>query len=635
MRVSTRVTVVTCAVVCLAGVASAQGRERVRSNDNRARAGILSGTTLAVRMEARLAEWHPDGDDRPGAVIPVFAEIGRQASIPGPLIRVPAGATVIVVVRNAVPNTVLTIHGLHSRPVIGAAFNDSIQLTYGQIQTLRFKLDRPGTYYYWGTTTGSAVTDRFREDAQLTGAIVVDEAGQRTPQDRILVIGGWTDGAASETNRHRARELFVVNGRAWPQTDRLQYERGDSVRWRVINASADAHPMHLHGYYFRVRRRGDGKVDTLVSGRGDLVNTERMPPGSTMMMTWVADRVGNWLFHCEVPSHFAARGPLGYPLQLTVAQQQAANAQPATTAPMGGLVSAIEVKPAEDDTTTQAAVVSPPVPNARRLRLLLRSNGGSTPMLPFYGVAIDDRGTEPPDDVGQRAGPPLVLTRNEPVSIMVVNRLPEATSLHWHGIELESYFDGVPGFSGIKPQLAPLIAPRDSFEVRFTPSRSGTFIYHAHTNANRQLRAGVGGALIVVDRGKPFDATKDFPVLISSPADSVEEDRAVLLNGAVQPAPIVLKRGIASRFRLVNITTGRPGMRMELYQDTTLMAWRVIAKDGADLPQDARALRPARQPVSIGETVDVELFAARPGDYRLEARTAGGALLGTLPIRVP
>ena len=108
----------------------------------------MSGT-VAIRMEARLAQWHPQGDDAPGMVIPVFAEIGRPAQVPGPVIRVPGGTNVIVTVRNMIPNQMLTIHGLHSRPAIGAAFNDSVQIAPGTVHTLRFRLDRPGTYYYW------------------------------------------------------------------------------------------------------------------------------------------------------------------------------------------------------------------------------------------------------------------------------------------------------------------------------------------------------------------------------------------------------------------------------------------------------------------------------------------------------
>ena len=58
-----------------------------------------------------------------------------------------------------------------------------------------------------------------------------------------------------------------------------------------------------------------------------------------------------------------------------------------------------------------------------------------------------------------------VLARREPVSVMVVNALPEPTAVHWHGIEPESYYDGVAGFSGSGGRRSPAIAPRDSFEA--------------------------------------------------------------------------------------------------------------------------------------------------------------------------
>lgn len=591
----------------------------------------MSGT-LAVRLEARVAQWHPQGDNAPGAAIPVFAEIGRPAQVPGPLIRVPGGTNVVATVRNLVPNAVLTIHGLHSRPTVGAEFNDSIQLAPGTVQTLRFRLDRPGTYYYWGTTTGQSFDKRTREDAQLSGVIVVDEPGERAPRDRIFVIGMWADSAGSEANRHRERELFVINGRSWPHTDRLVYQKGETVRWRVVNASADPHPMHLHGFYYRVQRRGNGASDTALT-RPELVNTDRMVPGATMMLSWVPDRLGNWLFHCHTPGHIEPRGPLGYRLpSLPIQAGVTTTAHTHAVTGMGGLVTAIEVIPAEDDTTAKLPAAAPPEP-ARRLRLLMQPNAGTTPTTPYYGIAIDSSGLGQEVERGQRVGPPLVLNKGEPVSIRVINRTPEPTSVHWHGIELDSYYDGVPGFSGIKPQVALPIAPNDSFDVRFTPPRAGTFIYHTHMNEIRQQRAGLAGALIVVEKGK-WDPTKDFPVLFSSPSDSVDEERAVLINGSLTPLALELRRGSGYRIRLINITTGRPGLRMELKQDSTVMTWRPMAKDGADLPQAARGPRPARQALGIGETMDFEFFPTRLGEYRLEARTALGMLLATLPIRV-
>ena len=53
-------------------------------------------------------------------------------------------------------------------------------------------------------------------------------------------------------------------------------------------------------------------------------------------------------------------------------------------------------------------------------------------------------------------GPTLALRRGEPVEITLVNHLPEATSIHWHGMELESYYDGVHGWSGAGAQVTPL-----------------------------------------------------------------------------------------------------------------------------------------------------------------------------------
>jgi FtsP/CotA-like multicopper oxidase with cupredoxin domain len=62
-----------------------------------------------------------------------------------------------------------------------------------------------------------------------------------------------------------------------------------------------------------------------------------------------------------------------------------------------------------------------------------------------------------------------VLKRGEPVEITLVNNLPEATAIHWHGMELDSYYDGVHGFGGMGLRVTPLVEPGDSFVVRFTP----------------------------------------------------------------------------------------------------------------------------------------------------------------------
>jgi len=58
--------------------------------------------------------------------------------------------------------------------------------------------------------------------------------------------------------------------------------------------------------------------------------------------------------------------------------------------------------------------------------------------------------------------------------------------VHWHGLEIESYYDGVVGVSGVEEHLTPMIAPGDSFQMRITPPRPGSYIYHTHVNEIRR-----------------------------------------------------------------------------------------------------------------------------------------------------
>ncbi len=606
--------------------------ERVHINDNRKAAGVLKNGVLALHLETRVATWHPDADNDPGVQVQAFAEVGRPAEIPGPLIRVPAGTVVDLSLRNAIPKTLLVVHGLSSRPLDTAAGAESVTVDAEATRRMRFRLDAPGTYYYWGTTTGRRFGVRIHEDAQLTGAIVVDEPlklGSVAPaRDRIFVIGMMSDTTGGETLREdRKHLLFVINGRSWPHTERLSYYLGDTIRWRVLNATADPHPMHLHGTYYNVESRGDGERDTTYTpDRRDVVNTEFLPDGATMTMSWSPEHTGNWLFHCHIPEHFGARGPLGaLRPENSDAMHTVANH---ALEGMNGLVMGVSVR------SKNSTAVTADNPHRRRLRLLVRTNIGSTPRSPFYGFTLHESGPEPAIDSGFHAGPPIVLVRGQPVGIMVVNRTSVPTSVHWHGIELESYFDGVAGFSGAATRLSPAVAPADSFEARFTPPRAGTFMYHTHIDEAHQARAGLAGMLLVLEPGKRYDPAQDIPILISSPSDAESEAHRVLINGSLTPPMLDLQRGITYRFRFGNITTNRPGMRVEVLRDTLLATWTPIAKDGADLPVARRLLQPARQRISIGETEDFEVTPTSPALMRIEMRTVAGTLLGTITMRV-
>jgi FtsP/CotA-like multicopper oxidase with cupredoxin domain len=606
---------------------------RVVVNDNRIPAGTLRGGVLALRLEARLGDWHPDGEAAIGATVPAFAEPGHPARIPGPLIRVPAGTEVALSMHNSLSQT-LTLHGLHDRNGSASphpAGEEVFALAPGDTRALRFRLDAPGTYFYYGSTRAQTVAWRAGEDAQLSGAIVVDPPGARPRHDRIFVIGVWSD-TAGRVPIQRERILAVINGRSWPQTERLDYAVGDTVQWHVINASADSHPMHLHGFYYRVDERGDGDVDSLYApDQRRRVNTEDLTMGTTMTMTWIPERPGNWLFHCHLPDHFRANGSLGMPRSPSVTQDHDATMRNHALSDMNGLVMGITVRGGSMKSARGPAAGAGA---AREIRLLIRPSSGGTATQPYYAFAIVADGTEPASDSGLHVGPPLVLKRGEPVRITVVNALDKPTSVHWHGIELESYFDGVAGFSGAGQHLAPIIAPHDSFVARFTPPRAGTFIYHTHVNETVQQLAGLAGPLIVLDSTRALDSARDHSILITTPPRWEDEMRSVLVNGSASPRPMVMRAGVSQRLRFVNMTLRRPGARILLLRDTTIATWRPLAKDGADLPPASQIERPARSTISIGETMDYEFLPTRGGNWRIEVTAANGAVLATMPLDV-
>jgi FtsP/CotA-like multicopper oxidase with cupredoxin domain len=293
---------------------------------------------------------------------------------------------------------------------------------------------------------------------------------------------------------------------------------------------------------------------------------------------------------------------------------------------MGGLVMGIEVR--GSDTYLAAE------PGARRrLRLVARVDSGGTDAEPAYGYALQEGSAHAPSSRPSLPGPTILLKRGVPVGITVVNELREPTAVHWHGIELESYFDGVAGFAGAGRHIAPAIAPGDSFEARFTPPRSGTFIYHPHADEVRQQQAGLSGALLVLDDPSTFDAASDIVILITVPRTERDEDR-VLVNGSTTPKTLDLRAGERYRLRIVNIHTYRPSMIVRVLRDSALVSWRAIAKDGMDLPAGRATNRSAVQQMGNGETYDFELAPAMAGNLRLTVSSGVGVLLASMPIRV-
>jgi FtsP/CotA-like multicopper oxidase with cupredoxin domain len=595
--------------------------EQIAINDNRDAAGTLKNGVLTIRLEARDGEWHPDRDSDPGLVVRAFGEQGKRLQIPGPLIRVKEGTEIHAFVRNGLATDTLTMHGLYQR---GTAGVDTFQVKPNEMREVRFVAGVPGTYYYWAAPKGDSVLNRQRGGTtQMSGAIVIDPRDAAAPTDRVIVIGLWSDSAITTGAGLPRRNRIVMNGKAWPNTERLSFAVGDTVRLRLLNPSGAVHPMHLHGFYFRVDSRGDDGVDTVFAPNASprMVVTERLAPWRTFSLTWVPTRAGNWLFHCHDNLHILPNAPLaGGP-------RRAANEHVGNHAEemMGGPVMGFYVKGRDLD---------PPEPagERRKLRLVARVDTVFSETEPAFGYTLHE-GLKTTGAKPYLPGPTIVLKRGQPVNITVVNELQEATAVHWHGIELDSYFDGVAGFSGAPGKISPAIAPRDSFEARFTPPRSGTFIYHTHVDEVRQQRAGLSGALLIVDDPAKYDPSTDLVMLITAPRRTAQNS-VVLLNGTSTPAPLEMKVGTRYRLRFINVHIARPAMIMRIYRDSTLMRWRWVAKDGMPLPNDQVSVRAAMIQMGNGETYDFEFTPTEPGPLRLDVTSAVNALLVRMPINV-
>ncbi|MGQ0640493.1 MAG: multicopper oxidase domain-containing protein [Gemmatimonadaceae bacterium] len=597
--------------------------EQIAINDNRAAGGSLQNGVLTIRLVAREGEWHPDRDSDPGALVQAFGEQGKQLQIPGPLIRVKEGTEIQAFVRNALGTDTLTLHGLYPRGQSGA---DTFQVNPNETREVRFVAGLPGTYYYWAAANRDPVLGRRRgASTQLSGAIVIEPRDAPPRTDRVIVMSLWSDSIITAGAPVPRRNRIVMNGKAWPHTERISVAVADTVRIRMVNAGEAVHPMHLHGFYFRVDSRGDERVDTVFAPNASprMAVTERLTPGRTFSLTWVPTRAGNWLFHCHDNEHILPNVPLAGGARRPTANGHIGNHAEEM---MGGPVMGFHVKGRDLDPAE-------PSGERRKLRLVARVDTGHSEPEPAYGYTLHEGSKTTTSAKPYLPGPTMVLKRGQPVSITVVNELQEPTAVHWHGIELDSYFDGVAGFSGVPGKVSPAIAPRDSFDARFTPPRSGTFIYHTHVDEVRQQRAGLSGALLVVDDPAKYDPATDLVMLVTAPRLNAQNN-VVLLNGTPTPPPLAMKAGTSYRLRFINVHTFRASMVMRIMRDSTVMQWRTVAKDGMLLPKDQVEVRRSQVQMGNGETYDFEFTPVEPADLLLDIKSAVGQLLLTMPIRV-
>jgi FtsP/CotA-like multicopper oxidase with cupredoxin domain len=593
---------------------------RIITHDNTEASGKLEDGVLTLRLEIREGEWHPDADDGPGMPVFAFAEEGKNPSIPGPMVRVQQGTRIKVSLKNTLVFFPVFLHGLNQRP----GKDEAIKIAPGVTQEVTFLAGEPGTYFYWANTGVDVPVDsRQGWDTQLDGAFIVDAPGTRN-DDRVMIIGLWYAWVVPFDFNRGYHQFLTINGKSWPHTTRLSYEMGEAIHWRVINASVGVHPMHLHGSYFQVESSGDAQVDTgYAEGDRRSVVTELMPEGHTMAVSWKPSHAGNWIFHCHLADHFGEDNArqvsevMGLPIEKTEHHQGMG---------MAGLVVGIQIKPA----SSASAIPARGAP-VRKLELVVARSKGEPETRHQIELSLSDGKNVSNTPAGSELGPTIVLHRDETTEITVVNRLTTPTAIHWHGIELESYYDGVVDLGGDSRQVTPRIEPGASFVARMTPPRAGTFIYHTHWHDMDQLTKGLYGALIVLEPGEKYDAEHDRVFVVSRGGADIFYS-PMLVNGMEHPVGSELRARELYRLRFINITPADDGTQIVLAAAGKAVVWTPVAKDGAELPMRYRKDCEAKLKFGAGETYD---FAFRPEEMgKLELQTSFIEMHTNVPITV-
>jgi FtsP/CotA-like multicopper oxidase with cupredoxin domain len=566
----------------------------VLPNDNRTSAGLSNGGVLEVDLEVAWADWRIETGSGPGLVVAAIAESGSPPMIPAPMIRVETGTRVRVRIANTLPDSAITVFGLQTRP---ASDPDSLVVPVGEVGTVEFDAGDPGTYMYWIRLGFAEMPIPEAEEEQLAGAFVVDPVGG-SPDDRVFVMNIFSTPVDSTIHPDKWLEALTINGLSWPYTERIRPAVGDTLRWRVVNASRRTHPMHLHGFYYDVTSRGEALQDDIYEPElRRKVVTETMRRRSTMALEWVATRPGNWLFHCHLSFHVAPN------IRLPGAAE--ANDEGHHSPHMVGLVLGIEIQDGPSDLIFRG----------EPRNITLYANEYESDSTYAYGFSVD------PDfrpDSTQRAapGPLLTLQRYQPTYVTVVNRMSIPTGVHWHGLELDSWADGVPGWSASEGRVSPVIDPGEQFTYKLAAMRPGTFIYHSHLDDVHQLTGGLYGAMVVMDEGEEYDPEKDHIEIVGWRTPDPSSLADAELNGKSTHPTQKAQVGETHRLRLINIApAGR--VFLQVLREGEPFEITAIAKDGADFPVHQRVPVEQSARLGVGETADFAFTPDSVGTYEL------------------
>ena len=216
---------------------------------------------------------------------------------------------------------------------------------------------------------------------------------------------------------------------------------------------------------------------------------------------------------------------------------------------------------------------------------------------------------------GQSPGPTIEVVEGDKVRLFVTNKLPEHTSIHWHGQRLPNGMDGVAGLT------QPAIQPGKTFVYEFIAKRPGTFMYHPHADEMVQMAMGMMGVWVTHPKDPTlYRVDRDYVFLLSSydidPGSFTPRVAEMLnfniwtFNSRAFPGidPLIVRKGDRVRIRIGNLTMTNHPIHLHGHE------FEVTGTDGGWVPKSARWPEVTTD-IAIGQMRAIEFDATDPGDW--------------------
>ena len=229
---------------------------------------------------------------------------GYNGRVHGPTIEAVEGDRVRIYVTNRLlAPTSVHWHGLLlPNGMDGVAGLNQRAIQPGETFRYEFTLRQHGTHMYH-----SHHDEMTQMALGLLGLFVIHPRTAPEPRidrDFAIMLSEWKivpGTSRPDPNEMTDFNVLTMNARAFPGTEALVVRRGERVRIRLGNLSAmDHHPIHLHGYQFRITETDGGQVPESAQ---QVEVTALVQVGSTKTIEFVADEPGDWALHCHMTHH--------------------------------------------------------------------------------------------------------------------------------------------------------------------------------------------------------------------------------------------------------------------------------------------------------------------------------------------